>query len=329
MDSASQLLYWHLGTPPVDGVARVEPGQCWVCGGSAEIGKPWDEWAGSNFVGQNKVSSPESTIVCAACCYLSSRLSPVPGRPPKPGKKLGGNYRNYSHVYDDGAEQKYRNFSKSEKRELATWLRSEHRGRWFAAIAESGQKHVLISTPVNEGRTGWLLFEETLVFVGRSQDQWRIIDATAELMALGIRKGEIETARYATKSWITHRRSIEAYERLVKGSRGGGLFALSVWLAQEEETNDQNQRGDDGGTPPGDGASHSGGEACVSRGRGKPNQALGADPDPHSGGGAIHELGGGVGERAGPRAPAAAPQQGSLFADDAPRGRGKRGKRTQ
>jgi hypothetical protein len=292
-------------------------------------GKPWDEWAGSNFVGQSKVAAPESTIVCAACCYLSSRLSPVPGRPPKPGKQLGGNYRNYSHVFDEGAEPKYRNFSKAEKRELVAWLRAERKGRWFAAIAESGQKHVLISTPVNEGRTGWVLFEETLVFVGRDREQWRILDATVELLSLGIRKSEIENAGYSTKSWIAHRRAIEAYERTVDGARGGGLFALSVWLAQEEETDGKDQRGDDGGAPAGDGASTARSAARVSRGRRKSDQALGADAGEDPGGCSVELDSGGVGERAGAVSPAAASQQGSLFADDAPRGRGQRRKRAR
>lgn len=135
-------------------------GLCWVCAGRMTRGQPVEKWSGSSFTGQNRVRCPDATHVCEACVWVCSRIAPVPGRPAKPGKKFGGNFRNYSHLYergwrslpfgDDGSQARgYVNASKGEKPLIRTFLSREHAGEWFAAIADSGQKHVIPWAPLN------------------------------------------------------------------------------------------------------------------------------------------------------------------------------------
>lgn len=201
MRSAAQVLYKHIGSPPVDKLVPAE-GRCWVCGGELSQGKFWSDWAGANFVGQNRVKAPESEYVCPACVYLCSRLSPVPGRPPKEGKKLGGNFRNYSHLFDQNG---YVNASKAEKRTVLAWLRSGHTGSWFAAIADSGQKHLLPWAPINPDGTprGVVLFEEQLVVLPVAAG-WGIVDGMVELLSLGVSKEELSTGQYTSANLLSH-----------------------------------------------------------------------------------------------------------------------------
>ena len=95
--------------------------------------------------------------------FICSRTSPVPGRPAKEGKKFGGNFRNYTHLWD---ERGYANASKGEKPVIREFLARNHAGPWFAAIADSGQKHVLPFARLNgPGRPGIVLLDELVVRV--------------------------------------------------------------------------------------------------------------------------------------------------------------------
>jgi hypothetical protein len=190
---------------------------------------------GANFVGQSKVRCPASDHVCEACCYISSRLSAVPGRPAKEGKKLGGNFRNYSHLFDAARSPAYANASKGEKPIVLEFLRAEHRGEWFAAIAESGQKHVLPWTPMNPPcARGRVLFEEAVVTLPPPAG-WLMVDDMVALLTAGATKDEIERGDYGPRAWSLARPQIDRFEHAWSGERGGGWFDLALWLSQRDE----------------------------------------------------------------------------------------------
>lgn len=229
MTSASQMLFESVRSPPVDGCAAIASVPCWLCGSPWSRAVSVEEWNGASFTGQNRVRCPSSPWVCEPCAWVCSRLSPVPGRPPKEGKTLGGNFRNYSHVFDGAG---YRNFSKGEKPGLLAWLRAPRVGSWWAAIADSGQKHVIPWAPINPGARGSLLFEEQIV---RLPSDWPIVDAASALLTAGATKEEVLAADYDSRAWSLAGDQISAFESTHGHLRGGAWFALAVWLAQRDE----------------------------------------------------------------------------------------------
>lgn len=235
MKSATQQLYAHssIGAPPIEGV---EPftGPCWLCAGTeVEAGVPVEKWNGASFTGQTRIKAPHGTHVCAPCVFFTSRTSPVPGRPPKEGKKFGGNFRNYSHLLDGGT---YINASKGEKPAILTFLRGRKTGVWFGALADSGQKHVLPWAPLNPpGIGGTVLFDDTQVRLPRDASGWRIVDDMIALLTAGATKEEVSTGTYGSRAWQMCRGLIEAFEVTHSGQRGGAWFGLAIWLAQRDE----------------------------------------------------------------------------------------------
>lgn len=232
--SATQLLYRHLGLGSRDDCGPAV-GLCWLCAAAAARGQRVTEWSGASFTGQNRVRCPDAEWVCEPCVHVCSRVAPVPGRPPKDGKQFGGNWRNYSHLYDAGV---YSNASKGEKPAILSFLRAEHTGLWFAAIADSGQKHVLPWTPVNQPgtRRGVVLFDETLVTLPiHAAAGWAIVEHMAALLTAGATKDEIATARYGARAWQLCDERLRAFEEAWGEKRGGAWFALALWLAQRDE----------------------------------------------------------------------------------------------
>lgn len=237
--SAAQILWAHIGSPPSSDCSPAD-GLCWVCAGPVErgmrVGHGASQWGGSSYTGQSKVRSPASLYVCEPCVYLHSRITPVPGRPAAPGKQFGGNWRNYSHLYEDGAPVPYQNASKGEKPLIRAWLRAPHQGLWFAAIADSGQKHVLPWAPLNPGgSTGRVLFDETVIDLPRSPAGWGLVDDVTALLTAGATKDEISTGRYESGAWGRCGVVIQAFEAAHQGERHGSFFTLAVWLAQRNE----------------------------------------------------------------------------------------------
>lgn len=222
----------------VCGAHRVESciassGHCWLCAGTLTRGEPVDSWNGASFTGQNRVRCPNATHVCEACVFVCARLSPVPGRPPKEGKSFGGNFRNYSHLWERGASPEYANASKGEKSVIREFLARHHRGDWFAALADSGQKHTLPWAPMNgPGRGGLVLFDEQLV---RLPESLALVDEMTMLLTAGATKDELGTGNYSARAWQLCGTSLHTFERAQSGERGGAWFGLSLWLAQRDE----------------------------------------------------------------------------------------------
>lgn len=219
-------------------------GVCYVCCGPVERGQPVKDWLKTSYTDQNRARNPLATHVCEACVYVHSRTAPVLGRPAKDGKKFGGNFRNYSHLFEDGwvspafgedgaRSQGYINASKGEKPAIREFLRRNHGGIWFAAIADSGQKHVLPFAPMNgPGRGGVVLFDETRVVVPESLE---LVDSMASLLTAGATKDEIERGDYRAATWKRCKPEVITFESEHGSARGAAWFALSLWLAQRDE----------------------------------------------------------------------------------------------
>lgn len=226
----SAIVHAACGAPRVDSCVE-HAGRCWLCAGEVTRGESVDSWNGASFTGQNRVRSPQSSHVCEACVFVCSRLSPVPGRPAKEGKRFGGNFRNYSSLWEEGIG--YANASKGEKTRIREFLAREHRGPWFAALADSGQKHVIPWAPMNgPGRGGAVLFDEQLVQVPESI---ALIDTMTALLTAGATKEEIGSGDYSARAWQMCGALLRAFEETHGPHRGGAWFTLALWLAQRDE----------------------------------------------------------------------------------------------
>lgn len=257
-------------------------GRCWLCAGEMTRGEPVSSWSGSSFTGQNRVRLPAASHVCEACVFVCSRLSPVPGREAKEGRKLGGNFRNYTSIWD---ERGYVTASKGEKPAIREFFARVHAAPWFAAIADSGQKHVIPWAPMNgAGRAGRVLMDEQIVNVPEDQ---RLVAEIAQLLTAGATKDEIASGDYGPRAWQLCGDALPGFEATHARERHGGWFSLALWLAQRDEetvqsrlaaeketrnarrANKKTASRSDGGGAPGD-------APRVSRGRGKRAEALGS-----------------------------------------------------
>lgn len=225
-----QIVWTASGTPTVEACAAAAGSRCYVCGGTLERGLAVADWMGANWTDQNRARSPSSSHVCEACCYVHSRVSAVPGRPPKEGKAFGGNFRNYSHLAD---ETGYLNASKGEKPVIRAFLARDHGGPWFAALADSGQKHVLPFAPMNgPGRAGVALFDEVRVPIPSDQS---MVTECASLLTAGATKDELLSGDYSPRAWQLCESALVRFESTHGSHRGGAWFALAIWLAQRDE----------------------------------------------------------------------------------------------
>lgn len=217
--SATQLLHGHHGHPEVKGCADRAVELCYVCACPWPRSQPVVDWMGTNFTGQGLVLAPTSPLICEACVWAMA------GKPPH-------TLRSWCHLFDGRG---YVRVNKGDKPAIREWLRGAHEGPWFAAIADSGKKHVLPFSPVNvPGMGGRIRFEDEEVALPRD-DGWRILDDATELLTLGATKAEIEPGRYGPRAWSLCPDAIAAFEDAWSGLRHGAWFRLVLWLAQRDE----------------------------------------------------------------------------------------------
>jgi len=214
--SASSLTHaaLDLGTSP--DCADVASFACWVCGSPSSRGMPIHDWMGANFTGQNRVRAIDSTHVCESCVLVMA------GRPPN-------TLRMYTVLLDERGAVK---LNKGQKPEIRAWLREPHAAPWFAAISDSGQKHIIPWAPINHSDTSPLVaFEEMVVEVG----DWTLVDRVAELLTMGATKEELATGMLGPRAWQLCGDTLHSFERDAGHLRGGGWFELALWLAQRDE----------------------------------------------------------------------------------------------
>ena len=311
MISGSTLLHLHHGSPRVDGCVDVSIRACWVCAAPSSRGMLQSAWQGANFTGQTKVRAPDSSHVCEACVWTMA------GRPPD-------TMRMYSHLLEG---VRYHRFNKGDKPAIRAFLRAEHTEEWFAAIADSGQKHIVPWVPINPPRArGRVLLEETLVVLPRDMG---LIDTIADLLTAGATKAEVETGRYDARAWTLCGDTLRAFERAHGGERTSPWFTLALWLAQRDEEkvaareaaekeakkkNGKPERRAKGKAANKDSAVPPRREGSVPQDAGsKPAEALGPDPSQDAERRAPSVLSGGVDNAPPPRAPNPGAQQLRLF----------------
>lgn len=229
IETPPQAVYRLKGAPSCDECGPIEaPHGCRVCGGSCVRGMAYEDWGGSATTTPSRVREYRSRVVCEACVAICARYSPCPPRPAAEGKEAP-RWGNYSVLCDDRGMVIA---SKGEKPVILAWLRAPKIGRWFAAIAESGQKHVLPWARWSLGDLGVIRFEERDL---STPESFALVDAMVALLTAGATKETIESGEYSAHQWQRVGPQIEAFEAAYGGERGGDWFALALWLAQRDE----------------------------------------------------------------------------------------------
>lgn len=249
-------------------------------------------WQGSSFTDQNKARCVDSAHVCEPCVWCLSWVQPPGMPPPEPGKK-GLNLRLFSHLHDGRG---YIALNKANKPEILRWLREPKQGAWFAAIADTGQKHVLPWTPINPpGARGVVRFEEQNVSLPRD---WALVDDMTRMLTGGVTKDEIARGDYSVRTWREFEPStVRAFEQMRGKLRGSAWFALALWLSQrDEEIHAKTRRGKARSAAQQNGGRAARAAVAVPRGRRKPAQALAADTRPDAHGREDHHKRGAVGD---------------------------------
>ena len=219
--TATQMVHAIAGAPPHDDCTDHDVSACWVCGGASTRGMDRVRWMGSNYTSQNRAMMPASQLVCEACVTVMA------GRPPN-------TERMWSHLVE-GAD--HVRLNKGSKPVMREFIRRAHNAAWFAAIADTGQKHIVPWCVVNAAnqRGGVVLFEETLVELPRDDAGWSLIDAIADILTAGATKEEITTGNYGSRAWQLCGARLRIFERDRRYMRGGTWFDLALWLAQRDE----------------------------------------------------------------------------------------------
>lgn len=228
MACAAAILHREAEAPSIDGCTAPVPDRCYLCGctSPALLGRDRLEWMGGNFTDQNKVRIYDGSHVCEHCIWACSWVAP-------PGLRgtgaRGPRLTQYSHCYD---ARGWRWFTKAEKPAIRQWLREPGKAPWFAAIADSGKKHLLPWTPINHGGVrGVVRFEESVVTLG----DWRLVDEMATLLTAGVRKAELESWDFETRTLVAHAEAVRDFCSRWRSEHRGRWYALALWLAQKED----------------------------------------------------------------------------------------------
>lgn len=230
MISGSTLVHAICGAPRVDACGSILGAACWHCGAHSSRAMLVRDWMGASFVGQNRVRAQHGQHICEACVWVMARSSPILGRMAKPGKQPP-NWRNFS-VLVEGDELV--TATKAEKPIILAFLRRAHREPWLAAIAESGQKHVIPYAPINmPGSCGRVQLDEQTIAVPGGGG-WQLVDTAAALLTAGATKDEIARGDYAAPTWIRCETAIREFESQFGRQRSSAWFGLALWLSQRD-----------------------------------------------------------------------------------------------
>lgn len=310
MITTPSRIIWEMAGSPVADACIDAVDTCRMCARPMTSGMPFDKWQGSSFTDQNKVKCTSSNHVCAACIWAHSWVQP-PGMEPAPAGKKGVCLRLFSHCWDAHG---YHYWNKANKAEIRDWLRAPKSPPWFAAVADSGQKHVLPYTPMNPGQRGIIRFEERDVLAG----DWGRLDAMTAMLTDGVTKDAVETGEYTPQQWMDSGELIREFEREHGDFRGSGFFDLCIWLAQRDET-EWKERFDDRRRQKQarelDRKCAARDAKSLSRKRSKPAKALGPTTRPREDGLALNGGRRGVGDRDKPTPQPRKSEQLSLFGD--------------
>jgi len=208
-------------------------GVCRFCGLEGR-GMPFYKWVKPTFTDWDKLQP--GSVACDECLFWFNERSEELAQ--RVGKEKPQRMRNYSHFIKDG---EWTPLSKGDKARMAKMLLSTPFPE-LAAIAVSGQKHIVFRAPRNAPgqASGWVQVEEHSVFV-EPEKLCALLDAIEELYKV-FSKGEIERGDYAAYRIL--KLGIERWQELesqLRTERGGQLFGLALFLAQKrgEHGNDK------------------------------------------------------------------------------------------
>lgn len=224
-----KTLHSIAGAPVVDGVEE-HTARCVVCGYESTRTLNYRTWQGRDFTDQNKMRGHGlSDRLCEACAWAHSWVTP-PDKPPNaPGQK-GLNLRLFSHFWSERTG--YVSMNKAQKPAIRDWLRARVDGeRWWATIADSGQKHTIPWAREQRKARGIIRFEERDVVIG----EWSLVDAMTEALTAGVTKDEITTGQYTARAWQLAETHVRELMRLAERHDGSGWWSLCIWLAQRDE----------------------------------------------------------------------------------------------
>lgn len=319
----ARIAHSLVGSPAITGASETPESRCYVCGEPAPRSLAVAKWMGSNFTDQMRCRAPWSDRVCEACAWSCSWVTPpgyvitgemaakkaakraaqqaeraAAGKGPA-GKEKGESLRLFTHLYSGG---KYRYAKKDAKADILAFLRAPKVAPWFAAVTDTGQKHVLPFAELNYGEHGGtILFEDRELALPPSLDGWRIVDDLVALLTAGATKDEVTRGEYRAETWIRCSEKVRAFDGAHSRLRGSAWFALVIWLSQRneeavkarheaEKTAKEKKNGKRKGpveprtkrvAASGNGGRRARASSDVPRRGGEPIEALGADREPH------------------------------------------------
>lgn len=207
-------------------------GQCRFCSQSSE-GIAFDKWVKPTFTDFDKLQG--GNIVCNSCLFFFDESNAELTQ--RMGKDKPQRMRNYSHFIVNGEWIPLSKGNKAQMRELLL-------GDVFpelAAIADSGQKHIVFRATRNQvgSKAGWVQFEEQRLYL--VPDDLRGLLVPIEGLYTQFSKGEIESGDYIGYRILTF--GLERWyelENKIKPQRGKPIFSLALFLAQRSDDGTRN-----------------------------------------------------------------------------------------
>lgn len=270
-------ILWHAAGQPE--YPQEQPGICRICG-EQSAGVAFHAWVRDTFTNHDDLQPGD--IICSECLFLFDQGSILLAKKvekwwrteeeaiaansdrvaawqkkhkteslPSP-KEIGlaerengwcipQRMQNYSHIVLRG---EWHPLHKGQKAELLALLRQEPE---LVAIGTSGQKHIVF-----RARPGWWQVEEQRVAANVAALDACLAHVNAFYTVFS--KAEIETGHYSPGRTLQYAQAhgLEAFvnnEAALKQWRGTLYFELAVYLAQKEESNEQDK--DRSGAVPG------------------------------------------------------------------------------
>lgn len=262
--------------------------------------------------------------ICVACLHATWEDAVVPGSSANLNANTGlptkKKMRNFSHLVE-GSHWRPCTKAQEGRQEIRDFLLAVHAEPWAAAIATSGQKHILFLAPVNHpglhGAPARVLVE-TEICTYTPADLERLL-AVYEDLYTTFSKIEIVSGDYSPNRIVQF--GVDRWgkqEAAIQKHRGDRLFELASFLAIRRENdgiNDGCERTNQDDLSAVVAGSSAGDAASAPSGGREPAHTLGPNPGSDGQSGPTERIGAGVADENDASAPNRKPKQLSLFGD--------------
>lgn len=209
---------------------------CKICGKKGQ-GQSFEKWVRKTFTDHDLLV--EGEIICNDCLFWFEESSESLAEKLSKDSARLVRIRNYSHFIVD---EEWIPLSKGDKQRMQELLLGEPFPE-LAAIAESGQKHIVFRATRNPpgAEAGWVQFEEQAIFVKPAELAY-LLDII-ESLYVTFSKAEIETGDY--KQYRIRDFGLDfwyALESEIASLRESPLFKLALFLSQKGELGDTRTR---------------------------------------------------------------------------------------